>query len=225
MTVGIGLSFITSPGSWSIFAAFGCLAALYVSMSYRALTRVNLNILNSQYSSILMRHYFEFGTCLTTAEVAQRERIVLQPEYMRRPVIHLGASLGESFLQVDEFRRAVAAAATEPYLINARDRCVFVVLHKDVDKDQHNIPILRAFFAASRLRWLMQHAENRQLADHSAAMIKLVADSIEYTREHFANFQLLLRQNNWNLDYVKFSSLGTLRSSWKQQQAPSSSAT
>lgn len=225
MSVGIGLSFVTAPGAWSTFAIFGVLASCHLFTSWKALSSVHLNILNTQNSSLLMRHFFESGECPTPKEIANSERIILKPEYRIRPDISLGASLSETFEDYEDLKKIIQLCYHETFMVNVKYGRIYVALHKDVDLDPHNVQLLRCYFFAAYLRFLLQKQEAQKRSAEppqpDAAMLPeksvtdLISETLTYGRKNFPLFVNQLRQKNWNLEYIKFSSIGEFRSEWR----------
>jgi len=235
MCGGIGLSFVTAPGAWSTFAVFGVLASCHLFTSWKALSGVHLNILNNQNSSLLMKSFFETGECPTPREIAKIERIILKPEYKKKPDILLGASLSETFEDYDDLKKILPLCYNENFLLNLKYGRIFVALHKDVDLDPHNVQLLRCYFFAAHFRFLLQKQEEQKNSKESeqppdAAMLPeksitdLISETLAYGKKNFALFLSQLTQKKWSLEYIKFSSIGEFRSEWRAPKTESSNS-
>jgi hypothetical protein len=125
--VGTGLGVIASPFIGSafvnIFPVFFFLASVQLYSLYRAISVVELNVLNQQRTEILIEHYLDTydsahvrADVLTPAQVAEKEQFVLP-----RRAVNINPRLEKFVSSVDDLKRVKDKFRHENYLIKVNN--------------------------------------------------------------------------------------------------------
>jgi len=232
--MGITYSIPTQPAVYGHFVAYSFLAVIHLWASVKALNSVTLNTLNEQRTGILLQEYFHTSQIISPDIAKKSERLFFKPE-LQYPAIVLGASVKETFENVDQIKSAITTHQDENYLLNYRPHKLSVVLREGSSP----LDLLKAYFHAYYVKitlflggvrsekvralddphWL-ERVEQWQSETETDKKLPhgWTEKSLEFTRRNFDSFVVRLDRAGWNTSNILLFA-HDMRSTWESPPA------